>query len=77
MIYPMAKVRALELAGWGSQSERHRKPKEGVIGGAHVPQTPSQRPRMHASLLTIAALAPVRPVFSPPATATGLASPAR
>ncbi len=56
MIYPMAKVRALELAGWGSQSERHRKPKEGVIGGAHVPHTPSQRPRMHASLLTIAAL---------------------
>ncbi len=52
----MVKVRAPELAGWGSQSARHREPKEGVFGGTDVPTAPPQRPRMHASSLTIAAL---------------------
>jgi len=52
----MVKVRALEVAGWGSQSYRHREPKERAFGGTDLPHTPPQRPRMHASLLTIAAL---------------------
>ncbi|MGD1111291.1 MAG: hypothetical protein ABR885_13640 [Mycobacterium sp.] len=52
----MVKVRALELASWGSQSYRHRGPKGGVIAGTDVPYTPPQRPRMHTSLLTLAAL---------------------
>ncbi len=52
----MVRVRALELASWGSQSYRHRESKDGVFTGTDVPYPPPQRLRMRASLLTIAAL---------------------
>ena len=52
----MVRVRAQELASWGSQSYRHRESKDGVFTGTDVPYPPPQRLRMRASLLTIAAL---------------------